>query len=224
MTATTTKQTPLAPPTVLIVGAGLGGVMLGALLEKVSTPYTILKRASTVKPLGAALSIVGILLVLFERLQILDEFVSLAKSYTQSTVENEAGEMLSTTNYVPFQTLTGYRSYIIARPALYNLLLKQIPAHKIHFGKRVLTVSEDNDDEDKVHIQTADGATYQGDILIGADGAYSAVRQRLYEKLKAGGTLPKIDEEDLPFSCTCLVDQTEPLDLEEYPELKVPKV
>lgn len=39
-------------PTVLIVGAGLGGLMLGALLEKSGVPYTIFERAATVKPLG----------------------------------------------------------------------------------------------------------------------------------------------------------------------------
>ncbi|KAF9333637.1 hypothetical protein BGZ91_011178, partial [Linnemannia elongata] len=101
------------------------------------------------------------------------------------------------------------------------LLLKQIPSNKIHFGKRILTVTEDKDD-DKVHIQAADGTTYQGDILVGADGAYSAVRQRLYERLKAKSALPKADQEELPFSCTCLVGQTEPLDVEQFPELKDP--
>lgn len=39
-------------PTVLIVGAGLGGLMLGALLERQGVPYTILERAAAVKPLG----------------------------------------------------------------------------------------------------------------------------------------------------------------------------
>ena len=39
-------------PTILIVGAGLGGVMLGALLEKADIPYLIVERATTVKPLG----------------------------------------------------------------------------------------------------------------------------------------------------------------------------
>lgn len=39
-------------PTVLIVGAGLGGLMLGALLEKSGVPYMIFERATTVKLLG----------------------------------------------------------------------------------------------------------------------------------------------------------------------------
>lgn len=39
-------------PTVLIVGAGLGGLMLGALLEKIDIPYIIFERTSLIRPLG----------------------------------------------------------------------------------------------------------------------------------------------------------------------------
>lgn len=39
-------------PMILIVGAGLGGLMLGALLEKSNVPYAIFERATAVKPLG----------------------------------------------------------------------------------------------------------------------------------------------------------------------------
>lgn len=96
-------------------------------------------------------------------------------------------------------------------------MLTQVPAHKILLGKRVLTISED---DERVKVQTSDNSIYEGDILVGADGAYSAVRQRLYETLKQQDRLPKSDQEDLPFNCTCLVGQTEPLDLEEFPQLK----
>lgn len=41
-----------ARPHVLIVGAGLGGLLLGALLERCNIPYDIFERASSVKPLG----------------------------------------------------------------------------------------------------------------------------------------------------------------------------
>jgi 2-polyprenyl-6-methoxyphenol hydroxylase-like FAD-dependent oxidoreductase len=45
-------------PTVLIVGAGLGGLMLGALLERQGVLYTILERAAAVKPLGTLAAMV----------------------------------------------------------------------------------------------------------------------------------------------------------------------
>jgi 2-polyprenyl-6-methoxyphenol hydroxylase-like FAD-dependent oxidoreductase len=42
----------LQKPEVLIVGAGLAGLMLGMLLERIDVPYQIYERAPTVKPLG----------------------------------------------------------------------------------------------------------------------------------------------------------------------------
>lgn len=108
---------------------------------------------------------------------------------------------------------------MIGRPELHNLLLRQIPPEKMHFGKRVLTIKEE---DNRVKVITADGSSFEGDILVGADGAYSAVRQRLYDILRKEGKLPKSDQEDLPFSCTCLVGQTKPLDPEKYPLVKEP--
>ncbi|KAF9102598.1 hypothetical protein BGX29_004400 [Mortierella sp. GBA35] len=175
-------------PTVLIVGAGLGGIMLGALLEKADIPYAIFERASSVKPLGSALSIGANLLTTLEQLSLLDEFVAMSRRLSHA--------------------------YVVKEPSF-----EVIPAHKILFNKRVLNISEK---EEKVTLQTADNCIYEGDILVGADGAYSAVRQRLYERLKTEGTLPMSDQEDLPFSCTCLVGQTRELDSRDFPQITDP--
>jgi hypothetical protein len=91
----------------------------------------------------------------------------------------------------------------------------------LHLNKRVLDIGE-NDKDDKAFLRTSDNGYYEGDILIGADGAYSAVRQRLYESLKQKGQILKTDLGDLPFKCTCLVGQTDVLDVEEFPQLKEP--
>lgn len=56
--------------------------------------------------------------------------------------------------------------------------------------------------------------------MIGADGAYSAVRQNIYKVMSEKGILPKTDSEDLEAGFTCMVGVTEPLDLEKYPLLK----
>jgi len=39
-------------PNVMIVGAGLAGLLLAILLDKAGIPYEIYERASSVKPLG----------------------------------------------------------------------------------------------------------------------------------------------------------------------------
>ncbi|KAF9089234.1 hypothetical protein BGX29_012161 [Mortierella sp. GBA35] len=176
---------------VLIVGAGLGGLMLGALLEKSGVPYTIFERATTVNPLGSAMSIGPLLLPVFQQLGIYDEFLSIEKYITHTAAYREP--------LVPYK-----RNDTRPIEEFY------VPPEKIHFGRRVLNISEE---EGKVAIQTADNNYYEGDIIVGADGAYSAVRQRMYERLKTEGKIPISDNEDLPFSCTCLIVQTKVLDL-----------
>lgn len=114
---------------------------------------------------------------------------------------------------------TGYGFYVVTRPVLYELILKLVPPRKILFDKNVVSISET---DEKVTVRTGDNAAYEGGILVGSDGAHSMVRQHIYEALKTDGKLPKSDQEDLPFSCTCLVGQTRELDPEEFPLLKEP--
>ncbi|KAF9144373.1 hypothetical protein BG015_000134 [Linnemannia schmuckeri] len=203
-------------PTVVIVGAGLGGIMLGALLEKCSVPYVILERASTVKPLGAAISVGCGLVPAFQQLSIFDRLESLANRSLHSLILREPKELLLTLDYTAIEGFGGHQPFILSRHLLYDLLLNLIPSQKIHFNKRVQTISEKNN---RVFVNSTDESVYEGDILVGADGAYSTVRQQLYERLKLEGNLPVSDEEDLPFSCTCLVGETKPLDATQFPEL-----
>ncbi|KAF9290328.1 hypothetical protein BGZ88_007378 [Linnemannia elongata] len=219
MPTTTKPNENKSKPMVLIVGAGLGGLLLGALLEKADVPYKIFERASVVKPLGSALSVGPLVLPILQQLGIYEEFLSISKYMTHIVMHNESLKPYKPTDYSLVEEFTGYGYYIVTRPLLYDLILRQVPPEKLHFGKRVNIIS---DQGDKVIIETSDNATHEGDILVGADGAHSSVRQHLYATLKAKGGLPKSDQEDLPFSCTCLVGQTKSLDPEEFPVMKEP--
>ncbi|KAF9282291.1 hypothetical protein BGZ68_006077 [Mortierella alpina] len=213
---TTTAQTG---PKVLIVGAGLGGVTLAILLEKAGVPYEVFERAAAVKPLGSALHIGPKLHPLFEQIGVYDEFVALSKHLIDVRGHNEKREFIRSLDFTTAEAMSGYKEYIVARPALYSLLLKQIPQEKVHFSNRVLSLVQG---DDGILIRTSDGSTHEGDIVVGADGAYSAIRQSLYERLHKDRLLPRSDQEQLPFSCTCIVGQTQPLDPEEFPQLKNP--
>ncbi|KAF9132883.1 hypothetical protein BGX30_012505 [Mortierella sp. GBA39] len=197
-------------PTVLIAGAGLGGLMLGALLEKSNVPYAIFERSTTLKPLGSAMAVGPTLLPIFQQLGIYEEFLTIGKYLTHIPSFGESNEILypkRPSDFRPIEEFTGYGQYIVARPKLYELLYKQVPPHKIHLGKRVLITKQTGDNQ-RVTIQTADNSIYEGDILVGADGAYSAVRQRMYETLQKEGKLPKGDLEELPFSFVHQLDKT----------------
>ncbi|KAG0227652.1 hypothetical protein BGW42_002782 [Actinomortierella wolfii] len=70
-----------------------------------------------------------------------------------------------------------------------------------------------------VKVFCTDGSDVDGDILIGADGAYSAVRQSLYKNLAAKNyPLPKSDTAPLRFDQFCLLGITKPMGTK-YPEI-----
>ncbi|KAG0271501.1 hypothetical protein BGZ95_000674 [Linnemannia exigua] len=201
-------------PAVLIVGAGLGGIMLGALLEKSNVPYVIFERTTSVKPLGSAMSVGPNVMPIFQQLGIYDEFLTISNPLNDLTYFSEDMKEYKPIDHRPVQGVAGYGYRVVARPMLYGLLLRLVPEQNILYGRRVLNISEDYD---KVTVHITKHESYEGDIIVGADGAYSAVRQRMYQQLKAKGELPKTDFEELPFSYTCLLGQTRPLSPEEFP-------
>ncbi|KAF9395083.1 hypothetical protein CPC16_009343 [Podila verticillata] len=207
-------------PKVIIVGAGIGGLTLGILLQKGNIPYLIVERAKEVKPLGSALSLGANLNSLLIQLGLLEEFQAIGKLCTQLQVYNEdlrSEFVMDFTDRIAIST--GGQELIVSRPDLYDLMLRQIPKENILMNKKVLSYLQG---ENGVMIRCSDDSTYDGDILVGADGAYSAVRQHMYAALKKDGRLPASDDVALPFSCVCLVGQTEVLDPEEFPDLKLP--
>ncbi|KAG0055384.1 hypothetical protein BGZ83_008776 [Gryganskiella cystojenkinii] len=214
---TTPPNSPGARPDVIIVGAGLGGLTLAILLEKAGIPYKVLERASSVKPLGSALSLGPTMFPLLTQLGVYDEIVAIGKPIVISNNYDDQGVFQIAKDFSPGNEFGGAGNYVVARPLLYNILYKQVPNEKIHHNKRALTIT--NGDLG-VRVECTDGSFYEGSILVGADGAYSPVRQGMYKLLQRDNLLPSSDGKPLPYNCICLVGQTTPLDPEEFPSIK----
>ncbi|KAF9158026.1 hypothetical protein BGX21_004629 [Mortierella sp. AD011] len=202
-------------PKVMIVGAGLGGLLLGLLLEKMGVEYDIYERYASLKPYGAGMSLGANILPVFEQLGIYEDLLKISLPCSQMELYKEDMTPVSKVN-IGGESV-GYDPQFFSRPDVHNLLLSKLPAERIHYGKKVLSVGQS---EYGAIIRCADGTSYEGDILIGADGAYSAVRQGLYKRLKTDGKLPKGDSEPMEVGYTCLVGTTLPLDPEKYPVVK----
>ncbi|KAG9325641.1 hypothetical protein KVV02_000666 [Mortierella alpina] len=112
----------------------------------------------------------------------------------------------------------GYDYVVFSRPRLYDMLLSHLPASKVHFGKKVLSVK--HPEEGGVLITCSDNSSYLGDILVGADGAYSAVRQSLYRQLSEKDSLPVKDSQGLKIGYMTMVGTTDPLDDAKYEQLQ----
>ncbi|KAF9545546.1 hypothetical protein EC957_010855 [Mortierella hygrophila] len=205
-------------PKVLIAGGGLGGLSLGMLLQQTDIPYEIFERATEPKALGSAIALSAATDALFKQCNIYDEFVSLGKkTLSLQVIANEQRRVDYKMDFSAQKEVLGAIGHVIARPALHDLLFRQIPKDRMHMGKKIL--STDDQGDNGITVTFSDGATASGDILIGADGAYSAVRQNLFKRLKTHNKLPAADDVPLPYSTVCLVGQTRPLDPAVFPHL-----
>ncbi|KAG9061263.1 hypothetical protein KI688_007601 [Linnemannia hyalina] len=205
------------PPRVLIAGAGLAGLFLGILLEKAGIPYEIFERSAQIRHLGAIMCLSPNILPAFEQLGLLDELLSFSKpSFGGVMLTDELkpiGKTVANANYSDF---IGYDHVLFARPELHDMLFNKIPKEKLHMSKKLLSFQQN---QEGVMLRFSDNTTIHGDILVGADGAHSAVRQHLYITLEKEGLLPKSDTKAMSKGYISLVGTTNALDPAMYPGL-----
>ncbi|KAK3848472.1 MAG: hypothetical protein J3R72DRAFT_469939 [Linnemannia gamsii] len=201
------------PPCVLIAGGGLGGLFLGILLEKAGIPYEIFERSAEIKPLGAIMCLSPNILPAFEQLGLFEELVSFSKPSRSGTMFTDKlkliGKMTPTSDEI-----MGYERLLFPRPELHDMLISKTPSHKLHMSKKIVSFEQD---QDGVTVAFGDNTTVRGDILVGADGTRSAVRQHLYGILDKEGVLPKSDRKEMNRGYISLVGTTEELDPTKYP-------
>lgn len=81
-------------------------------------------------------------------------------------------------------------------------------------SKKVLSFQQNHEG---VMLRFSDNTTIHGDILVGADGAHSSIRQHLYKILGKEGRLPKSDTKGMKKGYIALVGTTDALDPDKYP-------
>ncbi|KAG0291491.1 hypothetical protein BGZ96_005129 [Linnemannia gamsii] len=206
-----------ASPKVMIVGAGLGGLVLGILLEKMGIEYDIFERSAVCKPYGAGMSVGANIMPLLEQLDILPELKKVSLPATTMDIYSEDMSLIGSMLGTEHEAEVGYGNMLFSRPEFHQLLLSKIPAERIHYNKKVTSVEQT---ETHALIRCADGQTHEGDILVGADGAYSAVRSSIYNELKKDNKLPDNDVQEMNVGYACVVGTTTALSTEKYPCLK----
>ncbi|KAF9178702.1 hypothetical protein BGZ51_007545 [Haplosporangium sp. Z 767] len=218
---------------IIIVGAGVCGLLTAIHLERAGMDYIVVEKARTLSPLGSALSFTSATSYIFDQLGILDEIAAASSPCTKIDYLRDDLSKVGVMDAGDSKGRYGYSGLLITRPTFYQILLSKVPKEKVHWGKRMIAFKQD---EHSVEIECQDNldrsqgddtnanntiVTFKGDILIGADGAYSAVRRNLYSDMQAKGLkLPQEDLAPLHFDSNCVIGVTDVLTEEEYPVLK----
>ncbi|KAF9154674.1 hypothetical protein BG015_000276, partial [Linnemannia schmuckeri] len=216
MTSTTQQDSPAH---VLIVGAGLAGLFLGTLLEKANIPYDIYERTAEIKPIGAIMSLAATVMPVFEQTDVYNDLLKISKPAALGTFFTDQLDVISVVDPTRADVL-GYDRAMFTRPDLYTILYNKIPAHKIHLSQKLDSFFQDEQGVTLIFENNVNPV--RGDILVGADGAHSKVREHLYKTLEEQGVLPKEDTKKAVKGYVSLVGTTGPLDPVKFPSLVDP--
>lgn len=165
--------------TILIVGGGIGGLTSAIALRQRGFDVTIVERDPEWSVYGVGIIQQANVVRAVAELGILDDY--LASSFPFNAVEMFAPDGTRVA-VIPSPRLAGenFPSQLgISRPALQRVLADRAKAlgTQIRLG---ITTETLNDDGSGVDVTFTDGTRDRYDLVIGADGLYSATRQQLF--------------------------------------------
>ena len=165
-----------------IVGGGIGGLTAAIALKKQGLNAVVFEQAEELGEVGAGLTISKNAARVFDELGLGAQLASLDNPCPHlGSMHHESGEILG---YEPRDSQELNDSNVIVsrqvhRADLYNLLVSRLKddGGPIFLGHKLQDISQSSD---QVELSFAAGQIEICDIVIGADGLRSAVRERLF--------------------------------------------
>ena len=177
----------ISKPHVVVAGGGIGGLITGLALHKRGIACTVYEKVTEYKPFGGPIQLAGNALSMLEALDrdIAEQVMSLGAI----TGDRVNGLLDGSTGawYCRFDTRKPAYTHgipltmVVSRYTLIEILRSALPEGMLQTGTRVMSYEQD-DTGVKVHLEN--GESVNGDVLIGADGIRSAVREQM--KTKSG--------------------------------------
>ncbi|MBV6751991.1 FAD-dependent monooxygenase [Pseudomonas chlororaphis] len=163
---------------IAIVGAGLGGAAAATLLQQAGFDVSIYEQAPEFSRLGAGIHMGPNIMKIFRRMGIeqqLDQMGSHPDHWFSR--DGMSGDYLSRIPLGEFARKEYGASYVtVHRGDLHALQMSTIKPGTLHFNKRLEKIE---DTGDQVRLSFTDGTTASADIVIGADGINSKIREEL---------------------------------------------
>lgn len=173
-------QFPGQSQRIAIIGAGIGGCTTAIALQHFGFDVTVYEAADTLNEVGAGIWIAPNALAIFDVLGLSGAITRVGHPYTGKIGLGDVhGRLFQASEGQEVQAQFGHTTVAIHRAKLQSLLAGAV--QHVCMGKRLLNV---NPQDDVVHVEFDDGTAIEVDILIGADGIWSATRQSLWPEVQ----------------------------------------
>lgn len=161
---------------VLVIGGGIGGQALAAALRRRGIDVSICERASAMRENGAALTLWPNAMRALGELGLATEARAAGWPILAADIRRPSGRTLSTTPVSSVSIDAGAGTIAIRRADLHRVLTSAAGIDRTQLGRRCEHVGQT---ETGAYATMADGETIRADVVIGADGLWSRVRELL---------------------------------------------
>lgn len=163
-------------PRIAVVGGGIGGLAAAAFLRRAGLSCTVYEQAPQLTEIGAGLVVAPNAARLLRRLGVLSEFTARA---VQLEVGWEFrrwadGRILSAEDLsTACERRYGEHTWTAHRTDLLHVIRSAVPEESVQLRRRCVEVASGPT------LRFADGETVEADIVVGADGVHSVVREAI---------------------------------------------
>lgn len=158
----------------LIVGGGIGGLTTAIALKKFGFDCEVFESASEFGQVGSGLWVAPNAMKIFSRLDLAEEIQAAGSQCKAGAIMTYDGKVLGDMEGDKIFAKHGCHITAIHRAYLHEILCKH--AGVVRTGKHFVRYEEVGE---KVVVHFADGSSAEGDIVVGADGIKSLVRQQM---------------------------------------------
>ncbi|MGE0215316.1 FAD-dependent monooxygenase [Mycolicibacterium sp.] len=155
----------------VVVGAGIVGLTSGLALRRAGIDVVVYERATEIRAAGTALGLWANAMAVFDDLGVGDRVRAIGKP-GELYFHDAAGQRLETPEY----GVADHELELVHRAKLNDLLADAVGRENIRLATGFESYTEH---QDCVTVRFTDGSAETADVLVGADGAFSMVREQL---------------------------------------------
>lgn len=164
---------------VVICGAGIAGLSLALCLKRRGHEPILIERAKSLRDSGYMIDFFGPGYLAAEKLGILESLKRYHYPVQEMQFLDAQGKKRFSLSYAALQAMAGGRVFNLLRGDLERALYDEIAGQaEIRFGAEIRSYVDDADRP--VEVTLSDGSKETCDLLVGADGIHSSVREKAF--------------------------------------------